>query len=159
MLSTERCTLCNLCESDFSDAVKLFTDEQVRKYLGGAISQEQAYDKLYRWINNNEDLYFCVRFNLTNDFIGIVSVSPHHDSRTKELSYQFLPDWWGRGIAKETLRGMLAYLKGATDIEELLAETQSLNMRSCRLLENLGFEIFNTVQRFGAEQRIYKIIL
>ncbi len=158
-LNTSRCTLSILKESDFCDSVKLFGDEQVRKYLGGVIGREQAYEKLRKWVNCTEDLYLCVRHSLTNAFIGIVSVSAHHDSSTKELSYQFLPEWWGMGIAEEVLRGLLEHLKEFSDFQEILAETQALNARSCRLLEKLGFSLHSTVIRFGAEQRIYKIML
>jgi len=38
-----------------------------------------------------------------------------------------------------------------------VAETQSANKASCKLLEKLGMNLKQIVQRFGAEQSIYCI--
>lgn len=156
--TTERCTLCDLQKTDFADALELFTNEQVRAYLGGPITEQQAYSKLHSWLES-EDLYLCVRLTTTHDFIGIISVSQHYDNKLKELSYQFLPQYWGKGLAGESIKAFLEYLNESYLIAELIAETQSINTKSCKLLEKLGFITESVVSRFGAEQRIYKIVL
>ncbi len=159
IIYTQRCILNTLTTADISDAIELFTNEQVRKYLGGTISEQHAKDKLCQWANSPDDLYFCIRCRFSNAFIGIASVTDHHDGKNKELSYQFLPQWWEQGIGKETLHALLEYLKSSFAFTDLLAETQALNERSCKLLEKLNFSVYDTVFRFGAEQRIYRITL
>ena len=95
----------------------------------------------------------------TQAFVGVISITDHHDGVFKELSYQYLPEFWNSGIATETLGAILEYLKNNSEIKELIAETQSKNTRSCRLLEKLGFGLDDTVHRFGELQNIYRMLL
>lgn len=158
-IETERCIITELKPNDFQEAVNLFTDESVRQYLGGTISEEVALKKLDTWLNKKDSLYFCVRISQSKVFVGIISITEYHNNNFKELSYQFLPEFWGMGIAEESIKTILQFLKNNTTIRELIAETQSKNIKSCRLLERLGFCVENKVIRFGEEQNIYKYIL
>ena len=158
-VNTSRCTIAELDSIDIDEAVKLFLDEDVRRYLGGTIDKNLALEKLHFWIQDKNSLYLSVRMTGTQTFVGIISITDHHDGVFKELSYQYLPEFWNSGIATETLGAILDYLKNNSEIKELIAETQSNNTRSCRLLEKLGFGLDDTVHRFGELQNIYKIIL
>lgn len=157
--STQRCIIHHLSSADIPDAIQLFTNKQVRKYLGGTLTEQQAKEKLRQWANNQDGRYYCIRCRYSNAFIGIVSVTDHHDGKYQELSYQYLPQWWEQGIAKETLHELLQYFKSSFMFADLVAETQAMNERSCKLLEKLGFSLHDTIFRFGAEQRIYRITL
>jgi len=65
MIETDRCVLNLLCESDIDEAIELFIDPEVRRYLGGIISKEEAVKKLYKWIHAEDPVYFCVRISTT----------------------------------------------------------------------------------------------
>ena len=159
IILTNRCELSKLTRDDIDEAMGLFTNEQVRLYLGGILSEEQSLDKLHGWVNNKNDLYLSVRLLDTDDFIGILSISTHHDNESKELSYQFLPDYWGNGFAYETIKALLEYLGTLNYYNFLIAETQTNNEKSCKLLSKLGFELVRVVFRFGEKQSIYRVIL
>ena len=158
-VNTDRCTINSFSEADIGEAVALFVNNEVRCYLGGAISEKEALKKLNSWLNKTDGLYLTVRMSGNGSFVGIISITDHHDGVFKELSYQYLPEFWNSGIATETLGAILECLKNNSEIIELIAETQSKNTRSCRLLEKLGFGLDDTVHRFGELQNIYKIIL
>ncbi len=158
--ATERCEFEDLQFSDFDEAVNLFTDDKVREYLGGKISKEEAYLKLKDKVDNNKIWYLTVRLKETKEFVGIIIMTTtHNDDYTEELSYMFLPQYWGKGIAFETLSLFIDYLINLSNVRTLFAETQSANTRSCKLLERLGFVQENTVYKFGAEQKVYKHLL
>lgn len=159
IINTDRCYLSELRQSDIEKAVKLFTDERVRRYLGGTLSVELAVEKLNSWLNNKNDLYLTVSLLENGDFVGIISLTDHHDGENKELSYQFLPEFWGRGLAFESISATLDFLKTNTGINTLVAETQGKNQASCKLLERLGFSLVDNVIRFSENQNIYKKIL
>ncbi|WP_238327973.1 GNAT family N-acetyltransferase [Paenibacillus gorillae] len=74
-----------------------------------------------------------------------------------EVSYEFLPDWWGNGYASEVIAMVLDYALNELHISKIIAETQTANIASCRLLEKVGMNLERTVQRYGAEQAIYAI--
>ena len=87
--------------------------------------------------------------------LGVVLLDRHHDLEDIEVSYLFLPEHWGRGYASAAVRQVLAHAFGTIGLCRVVAETQSANAASVRLLERLGFRLLRKVVRFGAEQSIY----
>lgn len=157
---TKRCKYEDLRYTDIDEAVKLFTNEKVRKFLGGPISEEAARAKLNSVIGSKDICYCAVRLIETNELIGlIIFTTAHNEERTEELSYMFLPEYWGKGYAYETLYLFIDYAINILDLHMLFAETQSANIRSCKLLDKLEFIYDHTLIRFGAEQKVYKHLL
>ena len=159
IIKTNRCCISTLQQADIENAVRLFTDESVRRYLGGTLSVQAAVEKLNSWSNSKNDLYLTVSLLENGGFVGIISVTAYHDGEYKELSYLFLSEYWGMGLAFESIKETLDYLKTNTDLTTLVAETQSKNQASCKLLERLGFCLAYNVIRFGDNQSIYRINL
>ncbi len=158
-IETERCTLQCLCEKDLEEAAQLFLSFEVRRYLGGVISKETALKKLRSWMDADEGLYFCVRLKSSGAFIGLIDISPHHNPRYKELSYQFLPAAWGHGYAHETIKALIEYCADTLHLTRLVSETQTANSRSCVLLEKLGYALLEKLERFGCGQSLYMLDL
>ncbi|MBQ8643016.1 MAG: GNAT family N-acetyltransferase [Clostridia bacterium] len=152
-LTTERCTLFPLAAEHIPELIPLFTSPKVRRYLGGVISPEAAEEKLFRWIWQKNSHYWTVRLT-DGDCIGLVNLSPHHDPAKTELSYQFLPVYWGQGYAAEVLTAVLDWCRGRYTF--VVSETQEANVRSCRLLERLGYRLTGRLERYGAMQRLYE---
>lgn len=154
-IETKRCILQLLHEEDINEATALFLSPQVRQYLGGPISEQAARQKLGAWIEDSDSLYYCVRLKNTRSFLGIVDISPYHDQSRKEVSYQFLPEAWGHGYAAEALESLILHCAHALQLDFLVAETQTANIRSRRLLEKLGFSLSESLERFGCAQSVY----
>ena len=73
-----------------------------------------------------------------------------------ELSYEFTPAIWGRGIAREAIQAVLQHLHQQHPDAQIVAETQNrANLRSRGLLHRLGFVPVDTYHRKGAEQTLY----
>lgn len=72
-----------------------------------------------------------------------------------ELSYEFLPAVWGRGLAQEAIAAVLQRLSESTVDLMVVAETQVANDRSRRLLSRLEFAEADRYQRKGADQVLY----
>jgi len=156
---TARCTLSLLCEDDLTESIRLLTDADVREYLGGPISEAEAFRRLRFWLENGDSIHYAVRLKESGALIGIIAVAPHHNAVDKEVSYQFLPEYWGKGYASEAVKWTLDHCRDALGLSHVVAETQVANARSCRLLEHMGFVIDCELVRFGAQQRIYKCCL
>jgi len=151
---TERCKLTLLNEADFNELIPLYTNEDVRKYLGGVRTSNQALETLKQAMQANGEYNFTVRLN-TDEAIGLLMVAPHHDAKDMEISYMFLPQYWGMGYAKETVQVMLNFCKSKLKLARVVSETQAANENSCRLLEALGYKIEEELERFEAQQRLY----
>lgn len=158
LFETERCTLSIFCESDYSDAAKLFTNPKVRTFLGGIREPDSVEVSLHDMAKPEEGAhYWVVREKYKEEFIGLVSLDPHHDEQAKEVSYQLLPEWWGKGYATEAVSAIIDYAFNDLKLPAIVAETQSANTASCMLMEKLGMKLERKVFRYGAEQSIYAI--
>lgn len=80
-----------------------------------------------------------------NEFIGLVSLDKHVDG-DKEVSYEFLTAWWGQGYATEVIGQVIKYAFEELEIVKLLAETQTANLSSCKLLERVGMKLERKIQ-------------
>ena len=57
------------------------------------------------------------------------------------VGYRLLPQYWGQGIATETLKLMTDYLLNETDIEIITASTMIENQGSANVLKKNGFTL------------------
>ena len=158
MLETNRCLLSYLQVDDYDDVKLLYVNEDVRKYLGGTQNNEEIKASFTKMIHTTiESLYFIAREKYTKEFIGLISLDTHHDGISTEISYQLLPKWWGDGYATELLNEIINYAINSLKLTEIVAETQTANRASCKLLEKVGMTLRETVHRFGEVQSIYYI--
>jgi [ribosomal protein S5]-alanine N-acetyltransferase len=156
LLETKKCILEKLRPEDFEDVKQLYRNETVRKYLGGIVSEESYKERFAEMMElSTDNYYWVVRDKKTNSFMGIVSLDEHHDAVSTEISYQLLPEWWGSGCATEVLGEILNYAFTKLMLTEIVAETQTANRASCKLLERVGMVLKDTTLRFGTEQVIY----
>jgi [ribosomal protein S5]-alanine N-acetyltransferase len=144
--------------SDREEVKTVFENPEVRKYLGGVPTEASIEGTLNEMVNPAYTAYYwVVRGKFTNEFIGLVSLDPHHDSDDLEVSYQLVPKWWGAGYGTEVVKRVLQFAFDELKLPKVVAETQSKNTSSCKLIERLGMELEKTTIRFGAEQSIYSI--
>lgn len=145
-------------DSDYKKVGELYSNERVRKFLGGIVSNERFHGSFDNMINCDENsFYFVVRLKDNNEFIGLISLDKHHDGFSTEVSYQFMPQYWGYGYAEEVIKWIISYAFDELTINKLVAETQSVNKASCKLLQKVGMSLEQIVSRYGAEQYIFGI--
>jgi len=158
MLETYRCKIIKIKETDYEDVKKLYFDEKAREFLGGIVDSERYDNNFSKMVTyDNGSIYWVVRHNATNEFVGLVSLDKHHDGLNTEVSYQFIPKWWGYGYAEEVIRRIINYAFEELQLINIVAETQSENIASCKLLKKVGMELQKSVRRFGNEQHIFRI--
>lgn len=155
---TERLTLRETRASDREGYLDLLTSEEVRRYLGGALSRDDLAAAMPK-VPGRYAGVFAV--DLAGAFIGAVMAErrgadrPGHvlDAANElEISFTLLPDHWGRGYAREAAEGVLRWLGSQFSGEPVLLCTQTANLRSLRLAQRLGFRHVASMNEFGAEQ-------
>lgn len=157
-IETNRCKITKMQKSDYENMKKLYFDEDVRRFLGGVPSQEIFESNFNGMLSCEDDLfYWVVQLKDNNEFIGLVSLDKYHDGLNTEISYQFIPKWWGQGYGEEVIRKVIDYAFDELKLKKLVAETQSANKNSCKLLKKVGMTLEGIVMRFGAEQSIFSI--
>ena len=145
-----------LKESDSHHIKKLYDNEQVRKYLGGTVTEESFKQRFHEMIHSsNKEHYWTVFNNSSQEFVGMVFLDTYHDGVHTEIGYQFLPEFWGKGIAREVINKVLHYGIHIMQLDRIIAETQSQNKASCKLLLPVGMRLEEKIQRFGNEQSVF----
>jgi len=71
--------------------------------------------------------------------VGRFVAVPGHDDGVAEIGYVTIADWQGQGVARECAAALIAQLF-AEGHRKVVAEVDSENTASIRLLESLGFE-------------------
>ncbi|MGL4236274.1 MAG: GNAT family N-acetyltransferase [Tabrizicola sp.] len=155
-IKTTRLGLRPLSALDLRFFLSLIGNDETRRYLGGPVRGWQAIRRFRTYLlAPSEALVWVVFVGRSRNAIGIVEVGPHKDGEDHELSYQFLPEQWGNGYAGEAVAAVIEIALGALRLNRIIAETQSANSASRRLLERSGMVELRRVQRFGEEQVIY----
>jgi ribosomal-protein-alanine N-acetyltransferase len=145
-----------LDSGDLDIVMRLWTDPAVRKYLGGPLTDPGSVKRRFDGMlaaTRGEGRFFAVESE--GRACGIVSIDRYHDGVRHELSYQFIPEAWGRGIASRAIMELLG--NEASRYRRLVAETQEANVASRRLLRRLGFREIARLSRFGARQVVYEL--
>ncbi len=157
-METIRCSLTQVKQSDYKDIKELFQNKKVREYLGGIRTEISIEETFIEMLNSVDDSkYWIIRDRESNGFMGLVSLDPHHNGEDVEVSYQLLPKWWGKGYATEVINRVIKFAFEVLDINKIVAETQTANIRSKKLLERVGMELVTTYQRFNEEQSLYAV--
>ncbi|MCP4822237.1 MAG: GNAT family N-acetyltransferase [Shimia sp.] len=156
MLETDRLRLRQPELADFDFVSALWRDQKVRRYLGGPVAEGQLAARWDAYLRAPTQVgVWLVAKREDARSVGLVVVNPHQDGAGYEVSYEFACDVWGYGLAGEAVAAVLDHLLAEGGLSQVLAETQSANLASCRLLERLGIEEARRLVRYGAEQRLF----
>jgi RimJ/RimL family protein N-acetyltransferase len=154
-LVTGRLWLRMVTEEDSAFLVRLWTDPEVQRYLGGprpagALRQAARHRVAARGM-------FVVTM-VDGTPLGTVRLHPYARTGETEVSYTFLPEHWGRGYAREAVGAVLGWgFRDDRVLPRIIAVTQEANGRSRRLLEALGMRLVDRYEEFGAPQTVYSV--
>lgn len=155
-LQTERLALSPVALRDLVFFVRLVGDVRVRQYLGGPMPWPQRLKQFRAYRQGHPKVgIWAVRAIGCHSAIGLVVLSPHKDGEDYEVSYQFRPAFWGKGFAAEATACVVDHALNELGLRRVIAETQTENAASCKMLEGLGFIEEARLSRFGALQSIY----
>ncbi|MWA09203.1 GNAT family N-acetyltransferase [Streptomyces sp. BA2] len=155
-LTTDRLVLRPIEPGDVPAMARLWTDEDVRRHLGGPVDKETLRVRERHCVGARGA--FSVTLRAGGPVIGGVQLEPdgRRAGRT-EVSYQLLPEHWGFGYGREAVAAAVAWAREATtsSASKVVAVTQEANVRSRRLLESIGMEQAEAFVEWGAAQVLY----
>ncbi|MEO0390638.1 MAG: GNAT family N-acetyltransferase [Pseudomonadota bacterium] len=153
---TERLGLRPVRWSDFRFVFRLLGNTSVRRCLGGAMAWRLRLSRFKKYLTAPHHIgLWLVYLTKTNQPIGLVMLGPHADGTDYEISYQFDPAYWGKGLASEAISTVIEHALQGNGFKRVIAETQSANLASCNLLRKQGMREICRIQRFGDEQIIF----
>ncbi|CAD5374421.1 Acetyltransferase [Rubrivivax sp. A210] len=143
--------------ADAPALAQLFTDPAIRKYLGGPRDKAQAQAGALDLITAGRQLpAWVIVLPGSQNPVGFVSLDNHHDGEDIEVSFVLTPEAQGLGLGRASVAAALAEA-WQLGLGHVVAETQSANARSIRLLGALGFSKQREFIRFNAAQALFSI--
>lgn len=111
VLETARCVLRPFERADMDDYFEILQDEEVLKYLGGAVQVVDREPHISNWLNNingrllkvKKVFTWCIEHKETARVIGRIDLGGFVKQSHAEIAYHFSRDFWGDGIATEVV--------------------------------------------------------
>lgn len=137
-IETKRLILRARKEKDIPDMLEYFTDEDVRKYLGGYPPKDEH--SMLKIIRHRKQTEWAAVLKETNKVIGECHFNKIVDGYLGEVGYLYNKNYWGKGYASESVREIINYGFNVLKIKRISATIDNQNNRSIAFIERLGFE-------------------
>jgi len=144
-LTTERLGFSVWSEKDISDALELWGNPEVTKFINadGKMSKEQVYQRLKKEIEtyNNANIQYWPIYTLeTNQNVGCCGLRPYDsENNIFEIGIHLKRDYWRKGFAQEACYTVIEYAFKILRVNALFAGHNPKNIASAQLLKKLGF--------------------
>jgi RimJ/RimL family protein N-acetyltransferase len=146
LLETERLRLRRFTPDDLDRLVELDSDPEVMRYITyGEPTSRATYEDviLPRWFAIYEATpllgYWAAEDRASGGFVGWFHLRPDRiDAGDQELGYRLARATWGRGLATEGARAVLAHAFTRVGAAKVSARTLSRNFASQRVMQKCG---------------------
>jgi ribosomal-protein-alanine N-acetyltransferase len=145
MITTDRLQLRHFTLDDAPFILRLLNEPSFLANIGdkGVRTLEQARDyltavPLASYAARGYGLY-AVLLGETGALIGMCGLVTRPTLDVPDLGYALLPEYWGKGYAREAAQAVMLLARDVHGVERLAAITAPGNATSIRVLQDLGF--------------------
>ena len=138
-------TLRDYQKSDAPRLVLLANNKSVSRYLGYTFPYPYTEQDADWWLETgskaNNIVTKVIEYN--GEFVGSIGITSQIGWRNHvaEIGYWLGEEYWGKGIASESLRIMTDYATSFLNYKKLFAPVLKPNKASMRVLEKCGYEL------------------
>ena len=141
--STARLVMRSWTLQDTALAEALWCDPEVTRYFGGAMTREEAHERLRIECDRESRLgiqYWPMFLRETGEFAGCCGLRPWSlDASMTETGVHLMRSVWGLRLGEEAIRAVLAHGFDSLGFPKVIAGHGVEHENSCRMLERLGF--------------------
>ncbi len=139
-IETNRLVIRSFSDRDVPEYAAIVADANVMRYLGGALSRDEASAYITR-ARHTEVAHGFARYAVIRKrddcLIGMCGFAPVQDY--VDLGYRFSRSCWGSGFASEAASAVVDLGFQRFDFETIIGLAHPDNRASLRVLEKLGF--------------------
>jgi [ribosomal protein S5]-alanine N-acetyltransferase len=144
-LTTERLVLRRFTPDDASLLLRLNSDENVMRFLGGPLTPEKNREMLEKRILGYYDEHpglgaWATLERGTGECIGFHLLNKVQVEGSIQVGYRLFPQFWGRGYATEMSLALLRYGYCDLKLPLITAHAHRDNRASIHVLEKCGLE-------------------
>lgn len=142
---TERLYIDSSTKEDLDIFVKLYstklvTENFLTEYYRNPKELENDFDMLLKMTENERYFSWIIKLKSNDEKIGIINLSNiNFNSKRSDIGYILDPVHWGNGFINEALILLLDFFFNKSDFNKLCASVNSINKKSCSVLERLKF--------------------
>jgi ribosomal-protein-alanine N-acetyltransferase len=129
--------------ADLPLAIALWGDPEVTRLIGGPFSPRRVEEMLRQEIAcqaAQKIQYWPIFLLPTHEHVGCAGLRPHQAAGpVHELGFHLRSHYWGKGLAEEAGRAVIAHGFGTLEVAGLFAGHHPENAASRRILQKLGF--------------------
>jgi RimJ/RimL family protein N-acetyltransferase len=146
-IQTERLVLELATTEDVADIHVLHSFPEVDRYntlgIPDALEDTAAIMQPLLDANHSGEKYtYIVRQKATNQFIGMVGVTPGKAKyRSAEIWYKLMPQEWGKGFATELCKAIIQFCFNTLNLHRVEAGCAVDNIASVKVLEKSGMKL------------------
>ncbi len=152
---SDRLTFRSWTPEDSALAEALWCDPEVTHYFGGAMTPEQARERLHTELERENRLgiqYWPMFLRSTGKFAGCAGLRPWSvDPSTIEAGVHLMRSAWGLRLGEEALVAVLAHGFDTLRLTMIVAGHGIAHSNSRKLLERVGFEYTHNIAWGPAE--------
>ena len=141
-LRTESLLLDPLAREDFPWLCALYADAEVMRYIGRGVRSEEESRRNLEWlVAHGERLrfgYWVLRERATGEPLGGAVLMIRREGAPVELGFMLARPAWGRGLATQVARALVAHAFADLSLAELQAFTDVENEASAAVLRKAG---------------------
>jgi len=160
-IETDRLIIRPLSYKDKPGFISLMTNSAITQNLAFDDAMKTAAGALIifnktieSYETENHSLAYAIESKPNNKFIGICGISPVYENSV-EIFYAFLPDYWGKGFATETLIKLRDHLVNDTGVKKIHAYIRPTNIASVKVAEKAKFAKASLVDKEYFAEKVY----
>lgn len=166
MLQTPRLVLRRHTLEDFDDAVAMWADAGVARFIGGKpATREEVWARLLRYAGHWALLgygYWVIRERASGRFVGEIGFADFHRDidpafgDRPEAGWALAPWAHGQGFAGEALAAILSWADGQFRTKSTVCMIDPANAPSLRLAEKVGYREYTRTLYKGAPTLLFE---
>ena len=175
-LETDRLFLRPLIENDWDITVEMFTDPEVMKFVADVSNEEILAEEMKSYIRRGAGGrlgIWCVLQRKTGEKLGTAILLPlpieeddtdwsllqedRYPDADIEVGYILKRSAWGNGYATEACRRLVQFAFEQTELNEIVAVTDSLNAVSQKVLRKCDLRDEGLRRAYAAECPAFRI--
>jgi ribosomal-protein-alanine N-acetyltransferase len=154
-LETERLRLRELVAGDEGAVFELFGHEEVTRYYDTETMTDVASARslilfMRQRYASRAGIRWAIEDRATSTFVGTIGFNNINQAAHKGLiGYELMPTVWGRGLATEAVRAIVAFGHTRVELNRIEAVVMVENHASVRVLNKAGFAEEGILRAFG----------
>jgi ribosomal-protein-alanine N-acetyltransferase len=139
---------------DLDALVKLRSDDEVVKYLGGDRVKTREYNeqRLHFYLDSYKKIgvgMCAIIWKETGEMIGTSGLQPLGETGEIEVGYALIKKYWRHGIGFEVAQAWLDYGFNQMNLPKIVAIAHPDNTGSRRIMEKCGMKYEKTEAHYG----------